>query len=419
MEVLEKFLSPYLIALLVSTGIGFIVGLEREFRVVSEKNHYAGLRTFPLVAILGCLVAFAGRDLSPWLPVTSLVAFIILIGVAYYVRFNETYSGITTEISLIITYVLGMMTSFDMIKESLAAAVITTTILSLKESFRTFVSHITQDELFAFIKFIILAVLLLPFLPDVDYGPSGIFNPREIGAVIVIVSSISFASYVLIKLRGPGQGILLSAFFGGLFSSTAVTWMFSGRSRAGGSVPTTLYSAGIVIACSIMFLRVAMLSAIFNIEVFKALVWPCAIMCAIGLAFAWFQSRTIKSHPADAPMELGNPVDMLNALGFGCVYVAIILMVHYAGEYAGNNGLLVSGFLSGFADVDAITIAMSKLDVTGGTDLPVLVIVIAMVSNTIVKIGIAMIKGAPELRPRVGLALTAIIAAGILYMWAI
>jgi uncharacterized membrane protein (DUF4010 family) len=116
-------------------------------------------------------------------------------------------------------------------------------------------------------------------------------------------------------------------------------------------------------------------------------------------------------------MQLGNPVDILNALGFGCMYVAIVLMVHYAGEYAGNKGLLVSGFLSGFADVDAITIAMSKLNMTQNANLPILVIVIAMISNTVVKICIAAIKGAPELRPRVGAALGTIIAAGILYIW--
>jgi uncharacterized membrane protein (DUF4010 family) len=416
MEEFDKLFSPYLTSLIVATGIGFIIGLEREFRMVSEKNHYAGLRTFPLVSILGCLVAYASTDLTPWLAVVSLFGFIIFVCVTYYVRYSEAHSGITTEASLVITFVLGMMTSFDLIKEALAAAVVTTTILSLKESFRSFASRITQDELIAFIKFSILGILVLPFLPDAGYGPSGILNPRSIGSVIVIVSSISFASYVLTKLRGPGQGILLTAFLGGLVSSTAVTWMFSSRDRSQGGAPTSLYSAGIIMASSIMFMRVALLSLIFNIDIFFELIWPCLIMCGVGLGFAWFQSRRVKTYHSDAPIELGNPVDIINALGFGLMYVAIVLMVHYAKEYSGNNGLIASGFLSGFADVDAITIAMSKLSTVPGDNFPALVIVVAIVSNTLVKIGIAAFKGTAELKRNVAIALTAIIATGMMYV---
>jgi uncharacterized membrane protein (DUF4010 family) len=216
---LNVYLSHYLVSLLVSTGIGLIIGLEREFRKANEKDHLAGIRTYPLVALLGCIVTFVALSLTDWLLVGALVAFMMFVGASYYRRITFGNSGMTTEVSLIITFVLGAMTSLQMIRDALAAAVITTTLLSLKGTFHRLVLTITEEELFAFIKFIILCMLLLPFLPDTRFGPGGILNLQDIGLIIVIVTSLSFVAYLLIKFTGSYKGILLTALFGGLFSS--------------------------------------------------------------------------------------------------------------------------------------------------------------------------------------------------------
>jgi uncharacterized membrane protein (DUF4010 family) len=413
---LSPLITPFLLSLLVATGIGLIIGLEREFRKISEKDHLAGIRTFPLVSILGCTTTYIALSISPWVLVGVSVAFILFVSTTFYVR-SPGHSGITTEISLIITFALGAMSSLQLTKEALAAAVITTTLLSLKGQFHTFISKITEDELFAFIKFIVLAMLLFPFLPDAHYGPHGIVNPQEIGLIVVIVSSLSFVGYLLVKFSGTQKGILLTAFFGGLFSSTAVTWVFSSRSHAPGSLHASLYAAGITLASSIMFLRIALITLIFNKTLFLTVLGPCLVMSVTGLGFAFFLARNTKKIQATSEVELGNPVNILNAFGFGLLYVCISFLVLYANEYMGNRGLVLSGLISGLADVDAITISMSKFaTTTEHLNVSALVIVVAAISNTITKLTISLIKGSRELKKKVSFSLGITILTGALYV---
>lgn len=417
MSTFNALVSPYLISLLVATGIGLIIGLEREFQKLPTKDHFAGIRTFPLVSILGCITTHVAHSFSPWLIIGVGFAFILFVSVTFFIRANAGHSGITTEISLMITFFLGVMTAYQLIREALAAAVITTTLLSLKGQFHLIISRLTEDELFAFIKFIILAMLLFPFLPDVPYGPNGIVNPQEIGLVVVIVSSLNFIGYLLVKFSGMRKGILLTAFFGGLFSSTAVTWVFSSRSCSEESSHSNLYAAGITLASSIMFLRVALIGLIFNNAIFMQMLVPCGLMSLTGLVSTFFLTRKNKNTKVTSPLELGNPLNILNAVGFGLLYLGISFFVFYANEYLGKQGLVISGLISGLADVDAITIAMAKLGlVQDKLDIAALVIIVAMVSNTLVKIIISFIKGTRELRRMVSLALGITMLAGILFL---
>ena len=155
----------------------------------------------------------------------------LFISVFHYSKIQKENFGIVTELSLALVFFLGVLSGLHYIKEALAVAVIASTLLTLKNKFRETISRITQVELFAFVKFLILSLLLLPFLPDKNYGPGELINPRSIGFVIVIVSSLSFIGYFIIKFFGAEKGILFTAFFGGTFSSTAVTWVFSSRSK--------------------------------------------------------------------------------------------------------------------------------------------------------------------------------------------
>lgn len=414
MDRLNDFLSPYLISVIVSTGIGLIIGLEREFRKTNEKDHFAGIRTFPLVALSGCAITYMGEATTMWMAVGGLAAFMILVATTYVIRSSKGHSGITTEISLIITFVLGMMTSQQLIKEALAIMVITTTLLTLKGQFHSFVLRITEEELIAFVKFIILCLLLFPFLPNTDYGPDGVLNPREIGLIVVIVSALSFITYLLIKFTGTNKGILLTAFLGGLFSSTAVTWTLASRSRKTDVAHAPLYAAGIILASSIMFIRVVVVASIFNREFFLTLLLPCLLMFLSGLLYAVLlikKAKTPLNH--STPVELGNPVNILNALGFGVLYIGIALLVFYAAKFFGDKGLILSGLISGLVDIDAITINIAKLaDKTLDLKLAVTVIVLAAITNTFVKMMIAITQGAPAVRRKVSLALGTIILIG-------
>lgn len=416
MDRLNDILSPYLISVIVSTGIGLIVGLEREFREASEKDRFAGIRTFPLVALSGCAITYMGEATTMWMAVAGLAAFIILVTTTYALRSSKGHSGVTTEISLILTFVLGMMASQQLIKEALAIMVITTTLLTLKGKFHSFVLRITEEELFAFVKFIILCLLLFPFLPDVDYGPEGILNPREIGLIVVIVSALSFITYVLIKFTGTKKGILLTAFFGGLFSSTAVTWTLAERSRKTAAVHAP-YAAGIILASSIMFIRVVLVASIFNSDFLRTLLIPCLLMFLSGSLYAVLLIKKEKA-PLDhaATVELGNPINILNALGFGVLYIGIALFVFFTNKYLGNRGLILSGLISGLVDIDAITINIAKLtNKTLDMNLAGIVILLATVTNTFVKVMIAVIQGNSIVRKKVSIALGFMILIGICF----
>lgn len=416
-DLLNTVLTPFFLAMLVATGIGFIIGLEREYSGSVEKDNFAGLRTFPLVCIAGCLIAYLANVSSVWLITSGLSAFILFAAVAYWVRAKVGHTSLASEITLIITFILGILSGFHLMREALGAAVIVATILTLKGQFKQLVVRVTKEELYAFIKFIILALLLMPFLPNENYGPGNILNPREIGWIVVIVSSLSFIGYLLIKFVGAGKGILLTAFLGGMFSSTAVAWVFSSRSKETSKELSQLYGAGIMLASAVMFVRVAVVSFIFNRQVFTLLVIPCGILCLISLLATFILAKKKAGViSSEQNISLGNPLNLLNAMGFAALFIVIMLAVYFADKWLGNAGLLISGIISGLTDVDAINISMSKFALsTGKVNIAVLTIVSAVLSNTLVKTFISIFKGSKELRKSAGVAYAVTLAAGVLY----
>jgi uncharacterized membrane protein (DUF4010 family) len=404
----------YLISLLVALGIGLIIGLEREFRLLSEKDTFAGIRTFPLTAVFGTVLATTGKSFGPWLVVVSVFAFVVMVASAYYVRSRSGHVGITTEISLVITLVLGIMCGTGLMKEAVAAAVVTATLLSLKGMLRQFISRITEEELFAFIKFTVLSMLLLPFLPDKGYGPGEQLNPHEIIVVIVTISLLSFISYVLMKVVGPGKGVLLAAGLGGLVSSTVVAWLFSSRSRESAE-HRGLYAAGIVLSSSVMPLRIAVVSFLFSRSIFPMLVVPCLLMSAAGWISVYILlRRTPRSIPAP-DLNLGNPLELLSTFISTAFLTGVLLLVYYLRLEFGMGGLYLSGLIAGLADVDAITIAMGEV-LPGNPQLPVFVVLLAVISNTFVKTSIVLIRAHRNVRMGTGVGLLTIAATAAVYM---
>jgi uncharacterized membrane protein (DUF4010 family) len=415
-EYLNSVLGPYLLGMLVSAGIGLILGLEREFDTATGNEHFAGLRTFTLVTLLGYIITYLSKQYQPWIFALSLPGLFILLSIFHFAKTQKNNLGIVTELSLLIAYSLGSLVAFHFIREAIAAAVVTTTILALKQKFKKIIARITQDELYAFIKFIILSLLILPFLPNKNFGPGGIINPQTIGLVVVITSSLSFIGYFLIKFGSADKGILLTAFLGGTFSSTAVTWVFSSKSKESPSLSNS-YAAGIILASSVMFIRVLLVTYLFNNAIFLVLLVPCLILTLVGLAWVFFITRKIKQKTVSPPLQLGNPINILNALFFGVLFTGISVLVFYADKFLGTRGLYLSGVLSGISDVDAISISMARYARENNQlNIAVIVIVLAMLSNTVVKAVIAMTKGTTEVRKTISYGFGTMILAGLVYV---
>lgn len=405
----------FFIRLSVATGIGLVIGLEREYASLKkEGENFAGLRTFIFVVLFGFLATFIGIVLTHWILFGALIATVAIIAVSYWVSARKGEIGGTTEFATLIAFLLGSTTFMGFIQESLAMMVIVVVLLSLKVELKRIVGQITSTELYAFIKFVILALLIFPFLPNQTFGPYDVFNPREVGWIIVLTSGLGFAGYLLMKFLGSEKGILLTGILGGLVSSTVVTWVFSKKSK---EVPSLSRNCAVAIlaASTIMVIRVIVWIVIFNRDLLPGLIIPMSLifLTGIGTSIFFHQKQQLQTTEiADFP--LGEALNLREAIFFGVLYTGILFLVSYANHQYGTKGIFLSSAIAALTDIDAITISVSKL---AGNTVPLLTaqnaILLATLCNTIVKIGIALWAGSPNLKKHILVGYGLVFVAGI------
>ncbi len=414
----ESFLlsqSDFLIRMLITVGIGLVIGLEREFATANNKEIFAGLRTLSVVALLGFTCALLNFIIHPWFFIFGLLSVVLLVAIFYWVSANKGDIGSTSEFTTIFTYLLGGLILLGNIEISLALTVVIVVLLSLKGKFQFIVGQITQEEIYAFVRYVVIALLILPFLPNEIFGYFQVLNPREIGWIIVLVSGIQFLGYILSKYLGSKKGIILTGIFGGLVSSTIVTWTFSKKSKENPSYSDS-YALAIFSAATVMVIRVVVLVYIFNKSMLSNLLLPLFLVffTAVTVTFIFFKKQqTNKSFKEK--IKLGNPLSIKDAVFFGFLYSGILLLVSYASSKYGSAGIYISSAISALTDIDAIAISVSKL---GGTSIELLTaqnaILLATLSNTVVKIGIALWEGSKDLKKNVIFGYGLIFIAGII-----
>lgn len=416
---LHDLLGPYMLGVLMSLAIGLILGLEREYDKLKDDSGYAGIRTFPIVTITGYMMGVLSTAFSNWFLLLGMMAIILFLGIGQLVKTRGGVSlGMTTNLALIATFLLGVMVSQGLYRDSIATAVIMVTLLSLKTTFREIIRNITHQELFAFIKFAIIALLILPFLPNKDYGAGGLLNPFEIGSIVVIVSFLNFFGYFLVKFVGSRKGILLTSILGGIISSTAVAWNYAAKSKENPELSSE-YSAGIIIASAIMYPRLVLLAVIFNPAIISELAVPSILLTLICIVPAILFMRKNKNSEQEAAtkIDLGNPLNMMNALSFTAIYIVILYAVYYGNEFFGESGLYYSGIIAGLADTTAITISMAKFSLIGEQlNLAAMVIIASTLSNTLVKLGIVFSRGSRTTSKLVGYIFGMGVVIGTLYI---
>ncbi|MBK7937319.1 MAG: MgtC/SapB family protein [Lewinellaceae bacterium] len=414
---LNNILTPFFAGLLVAGGVGLIVGLEREFNTHQDLSHMGGIRTFTLVSVLGYASGYLAKNTNPAILVVALAGFLALVAVAYYVQTQKGKMGLTTELALLLTFLMGALISEGYIRESLAIVVVITVVLSLKEQLHGFIKQITGEELFAFIKFIVFALLVLPLLPDEPFGPEGILNARDIGWIVMLVLAISFSGYLLLKFSSRHKGILLTALIGGLFSSTLIAWVFSARSREKPELAPA-YGAGIVLASSVMFVRVFLVTSMFAGIVAWALFFPLSIMLIFSLLPAYRILRKPREETPDPDITASNPLDIRNAMFFALLYIAVALLMYGSRYWLGNTAAYLSGAIAGIADIDAITINTAKWAAGDNAHVPVAanIILLAVLSNSLFKLSVSLARGARGVYRPVLLGFGFVLAAGILFL---
>ena len=409
------------IRLLVACGIGLLLGLEREHSALIKKEHiFAGIRTFVLLALMGFTGAALHFLLSPWVFVVIILAVLTLTGISYWITSIKGDIGSTSELAALMTLMLGALSFLGYIEISLMITVIVLVMLSAKVQLMNVIGRITQEEIYALVRFVIIALLIYPFLPDENYGPYDVINPSEIGLVVILTSGVGFLGYVLMRVLGANKGVLLTGIIGGLVSSTMVTWVFSKKSKEQSTL-NALYTSAILAACTIMVVRVFLWVFLFNKSLLAGLMVPLSILLLTAAgATIYFYIKDKKTNGKEESMPLGKPLELTNAMWFGVLYVAILLVISYANDYLGNEGIYITTGIAGLSDVDAITISISKMSAVSISVITAQnAILLATLANTAAKFAIALWASSKEMRKHVmvgyGLIfVAALVAFGVL-----
>ena len=387
----------------IALGIGILIGLERQLSNRDMKHSLGGIRTFALVSIFGFISGRLGVLASSWMPVISLFGLSFFLAVNHFMLSQSGRRGITTEVSLFITFLLGLLVHFNQLLLAVAAALVVSFLMSIKLKIENIVQQVTEDELFAIFKFLVVSVLILPLLPNMPINTFGfhVVNPREVWTVVVLVLSLSFIGYMLIKFWGSTNGIMLTGFLGGFVSSTVVTWIFSKKSRLD-EENSRAYALATMLAVSIMFARIGLLSYIINPKVGFPLMLPLVVLLITGLATVTIIKRHfgLGNNGNSSAVALGNPFNLGDAVKFGLIYSIIVLMVSIANARFGSAGVYLVGAISGLANVDAIVISMARLGGTSELQMTIALnaILLAAHSNNIVKLCIAVLQGSRQYR---------------------
>lgn len=391
----------------VAAALGFLIGLQREYALgLSGIEIAAGERTLALMSLTGCLAAMAADALDSAL---GFVVIIFIVGmytvVGYYVEAStKGFIGLTSEVAAVVTIIIGALCYWGHLNLAVALGITTLVLLSLKLETDQFVRQLTREDVVAALKFLVISAVVLPVLPDQpiwDVPPLNVINPFKIWLMVVFISGISFIGYVLIKVVGSEQAIGLTGLLGGLVSSTAVTLTFSERSHLDKELSKP-FALAIVIAWTVMFPRVLIEIGVLNIPLLKIVLWPIGAAMLAGLsycAYLFFSQRSDEK----GEVEFSNPFDLASAIKFGLLYGVILLVSAAANQFYGETGTFISSIVSGLADVDAITLSNAELSIPGGVggvslETASQAILLAAMSNTVVKGGIVLMSGGKELR---------------------
>ena len=384
----------------VALGLGVLIGLERE-RAKGEEGG-AGVRTFALIALAGAIAGFLDRDLGlGGLALAVFVAVVALLVSVYVVTSLKGDTGVTTEISALLAFLLGLLCAYGQLQVAAWAAVAMALMLALKDWLHRLARRIDAADVEATLKFAIVTLIILPLVPDHNYGPAplDVLNPYKVWLMVVLISGLNFISYLLIKVVGAEHGIGITGLLGGLASSTALTLGFSQRSRQPGADASAL-ALGILLAWTVMFFRVVVMTALISAQLGLRLAVAMGALCVVSLGGCFWLWRRRQAQARGEVKPGTNPFELGEAVKFGLLFGVVVFIAKAAQVYLGEAGLYLAAGIAGLSDVDAITLAIADLARSEAQSVEVAAraILIAALANTLVKSGIAAGLGSPELR---------------------
>jgi uncharacterized membrane protein (DUF4010 family) len=400
------------INLLVALAIGLLIGIERGWSGTQEEegDRVAGIRTFSLIGLLGGIWALLSVHVGEWVLAIAFAAVVAMATASYFVDSRRSGDvGTTTAYTQMLTFALGAWAAFGFHLYALGATVAVVALLGMKPVLHQWLKGIETVEIYAGIKMLIITVVLLPLLPNQGFGPWEAINPRWVWWMVVLISGISFVGYFAIKYVGNRMGTLVTSITGGLASSTAVTLSMAQFAR--NQNPKSLFMAGVMLASSIMFIRILVEVSIVNPSLLGQLWIPIVVMFAAVLAGGLWLLRSNSDSDKEPHIEVNNPFNIVTALKFGGFLALILFLSTAMKEWFGDEGIYLLSVVSGLMDVDAITLSLSRLAIEDiSDDVAIFGIILASITNTMTKGFIfAFFVGFKESLQLIGLMLAAVV----------
>lgn len=401
----------------VALGLGLLVGLQRQW----TRSEIAGIRTFPLITLLGALLAIIEGETPGWLTACGLLGVSLMLLAANLLRqqVGQVDPGMTTEMAALLMYATGAAAGFGRLSPAIAVSGVVVVLLHWKQMLHGLVERIGERDIKAVMNLVLIAMVILPILPDETYGWYHVLNPFRIWLMVVLIVGMSLIAYVAYKLLGPRAGGVLGGLLGGLISSTAVTVSFARQSRA---APQTTATAALVImlASSVVGCRVLGEIALVAPELLATAAWPLGILMGVMVALSLL-ALLFTQQVSDDALNFQNPAQLRTAMLFGGMYALMLVLVAAAREHFGETALFAVAAVSGLTDLDAITLSTAELVQHGRLqhDIAWRLILVGVLTNIVFKWVVIGLLGSRQLFIRMALLFGISLATGglLLIAW--
>lgn len=401
--------------------IGALVGIERE-KSQGQSGHVGigGVRTFILFSLTGAVSAWLSQLLaSAWIFVVAVAAVGALAVAGYVVQAKAKPEavGLTTETAAVGVALLGGACVAGQVSLALALGVAFSAILAYKRPMHDLVAKLGTEDISAGVKLLAATFIVLPLLPAEAIDPWGAIRPRTLWMLVILIAALSLVGYVASRALGTQRGTTITGLTGGLVSSTAVTLAFARQSREEAGRTDDALAAGLLLAWAVMSIRVVVLAAFVHAPLVPALLLPFGAMTAVTLgAVVLLLGRTRKQEPAvSGSVVLRNPFSLTAAIKFALLFAAVLVVVALAERYFPRGGYYFVAALAGLTEVDAITLSMTSLFRDGGVAATTAAraLVIAALSNTVVKCGMVVVLASAPLRRRTLVVTAVLLVVGL------
>lgn len=368
--------------------LGLLVGLQREH----AASRTAGMRTFPLITLLGTVSALLGA----WAVAAGLLGVATVLVFGSLVRWRQDGPnglGTTTEVAGLLMFAVGALLVVAPLEVGIAVGGGVAVLLQFKPELHGFVSKLGEKDLKAIMQFVLITCIILPVLPNRTFGPFGVFNPQQTWLMVVLIVGMSLGGFIVYKFLGRDAGILLGGVLGGAISSTATTVSYA-RSAKNNPLGIRLAAIVIMIASIVVFVRVLIEAAVVAPGFLPSVAPPVAILMALTMVPALFVWYRVRRHSGQLP-EQENPTQLKSAIVFGAMYALVLFALAAAKQYIGGGGLYAVAGLSGLTDMDAITLSTSRMVRDGSLEAAFgwRLIVVGALANLVFKAGLVGVLG--------------------------